>query len=131
MHPGRWLIVGGALTVALALPAPFLRITGRPSVDGFEGAAWPAAAVAFVVAVAVVAGDRRERLSPLAAVAAAGAGAGTTVFAVHKVVDAVLAARDLVAVGIRASSGFGVWLLLAGAVTMLLGAVLGLDRRLG
>ncbi len=131
MHPARLLIVAGAALATVSLGTAYLVVPASSNIDGFEGAAWPAAMVVVMIALAVVAGDRREGLVSWAALLVSILAAVATIFAAQKVVDAYAAAGDLAAVGIPARPGTGPWLLLAGTVTVLVGAALGLSRRLG
>ncbi len=131
MHPARLLIVAGAALAAASLGTAYLVVPTSARIDGVEGAAWPAAVLVVGIALAVVTGDRREGLVSWAALLVSILAAVATIFAAQKVVDAYAAAGDLTAVGIPASPGAGPWLLLAGTVTVLIGAAFGLSRRLG
>lgn len=131
MHPSRIVILLGFTASAVSLALPFItgQLTG--ATNGIDGDAWPAVILLAPVAIGAILGDRREGFGRWTAVLAALVAGGATVFAVQKLIDATRAVQLLERVGIEASVGPGPWVLIAGCLTVLVGATLSLSRRIG
>lgn len=125
------VILLGFTVAAVSLALPFVSSELTGATNGITGDAWPAVALLVPVAIAAVLGDRREGFGRWAVVLSALAGGGATVFAVQKLIDATRAVQLLERVGIAASVGPGSWVLIAGCLTVLVGATLSLSRRIG
>ncbi len=131
MHPSRIVILLGFTASAVSLPLPFINSQLTGATNGIDGDAWPAVALLVPVAIGAILGDRREGFGRWAAVLGALVGGAATVFAVQKLIDATRAVQLLDRVGVEASVGPGPWVLVAGCLTVLVGATLSLSRRIG
>ncbi len=126
MHRSRLLILAGTAIAAGALFLPHLRSMPTGSVNGITGDSWPAAAVLGLAALLAVTGDRGEGFGPVRALAAIGLAAAAVLFTAVKLADASRAA-DLAS----GSIGYGIWVMGAGALVVLAGALLSRSRKLG
>ncbi len=126
MHRSRLLILAGAAVGGGALLLPHLRSAATGNVNGVTGDSWPAAALLGVAALLALLGDRGEGFGPLRALATVGLAGLAIVFTAVKVADAGRAA-DLT----DGSIGYGLWVLAAGALVVLVGALVSLSRKLG
>lgn len=114
----------------MCVVAMFLPLVSLPIIDGvngFKGDAWPVVFALIVPVGLALVGDKAEGFGPATAIAAILSGALAVVFSVAKLVDARLAAeaaRDVGAAGI----GPGAWLLVTGAIVVLVGAVASTSR---
>jgi hypothetical protein len=129
MHTSRWIILAGSGVALVALFLPFLGAPLLGTVDGFEGDAWPAAALLAVPALAAVAGDRAEGFRRWVAVATIAVTDIAVVFAVFKLVDAYRAARTARAAADAGTVGAGPWVLAVGATIVLIGCLMSLSRK--
>jgi uncharacterized membrane protein YccF (DUF307 family) len=125
MHRSRLVIVIGAGIALLSLPMPLVDLTDEGTINGFEGYGWPAALVCVLMAAAALWGDRAESATLRATIALVAAGGLAVVLAVLKLADAIRAVDTE-----GGTIELGMWLLLAGCLLCLAGAVLGLSRRL-
>jgi hypothetical protein len=131
MHTSRVVILAGTLLGAAALLMPFVSSPMTGSVNGIEGYAWPAVALAAVPALMALVGDRREGfLTPFALLAIV-ITAGAALFSVAKAIDAADAAQTARTLLGEGSVGTGTWVLLVAMLTVLTGSVLTLSRRVG
>lgn len=125
MHRSRVIILLGSIIALVSMFLPFVDFPSQGSINGFDGDAWPALVLISIPAVLSVFGDRKEgfrRSLALIAIATAG---GAVVFAAFKVADAAKAADAG-----SGSIGVASWLLLAGCVVVLIGAVASLTTKL-
>lgn len=125
------VILLGFTVAAVSLALPYINSQLTGATNGIAGDAWPAVALLVPVAIAAVLGDRREGFGRWAVLLSALVGGGATVFAVQKLIDATRAVQILERVGIEASVGPGSWVLIAGCLTVLVGATLSISRRIG
>jgi len=125
------VILLGFTVAAVSLALPYINSQLTGATNGIAGDAWPAVALLVPVAIAAVLGDRREGFGRWAVVLSALVAGGATVFAVQKLIDATRAVQLLERVGIEASVGPGSWVLIAGCLTVLVGATLSISRRIG
>ena len=125
MHRSRLLLVAAAIVGLGALFLPFVTFDQQGTVNGFDGYAWPAAAVLAIPAVVALVGDRAESLRTAIAVVTIALCSLAVVLGAFKLADAASAA-DLE----TASLGAGPWILMAACVGGLAGAVSSLSRRI-
>jgi hypothetical protein len=124
VHPSRPVVIVGGAFALLALVLPFVTLPVIGSIDGFGGEAWPAvAALAPAVLLAAV-GDWSHGSAPVPGGVALACACGGLVFAVTKLADAIVAARD--AAGGALGPGAGV--LVGGCAVAAAGAALALRR---
>ena len=125
MHRSRLIILVGWAIVLTAMFLPFVEVPSQGSINGFDGDAWPALILVSIPALLSVLGDRKEGFRrSLALIAIASAG-GAVVFAALKIADAAKAADAG-----SGSIGIAPWLLIAGCVVALAGAVTSLTSKL-
>jgi len=126
MHPWRIVTLAGSAITALALLLPLASFPVIGPVDGFDGQAWPVFIPLGLVLLMVVLGPWSEGLPTVLGSTAVILAASAVVFAAVKFADAVVAARDG-----GGSIGTGSWLVLAGTVTVAIGCVISLSRKVG
>ncbi len=124
MHRSRLMILAGAALALVSLPLPHVRLPELGSVNGFDGDSWPAAVVLLVLAALAMGGDRGEGFGVPRALAAVALAGVAVVFTAFKLADALEAVDEAGSVGI------GLWVLAAGALLALAGAVFSLSRKL-
>jgi hypothetical protein len=130
MQRGRTVLVVAAVVATASLPLPFFNADTLGSVSGVAAhGALPALALTCGAAV-VLAGDRRESLAGLPAIAAAATVILTVLLTGSLLIDAELAARDAVALGSRGSPGSGLWLLTGATMLGVAGLIAAMSRRL-
>lgn len=131
MHPSRIVILTGTALGAVALVLPFVSSPLIGTINGIDGYAWPAVALAALPALLALLGDKREGFwTPLALLAIV-ATAGAALFSVAKAIDAADAAQTARTLAGEGAVGVGAWVLLVAMVTALIGSVLTLSRRVG
>lgn len=124
MHPWRPIVIGGALFASLAMLLPFATFPVAGVYDGLEAAAWPALLPLVPVVATAAIGDWSRGLRPLPAITFILLSAGSLLYAVVKIADAVVAVRSTEGASLGAG-GF----VLAGAVGVtLIGCVVGMNR---
>ena len=126
MHRSRRTLLLGTLLAALVILLPVAALPTLGTINGIDGNAWPVLIPLGPALVLFLVGDRVER--PAAAItvvvillAAAGLG-----FSIVKLLDAHRAVSDA-----GGTMAIGAWLLPLTAAVALLGAFLGLSRRVG
>lgn len=127
MHRSRIVILTGVLAAGLALFLPQARFPTIGPADGFAADSWPVMLPLAPVAVLALVGDRAEGHRPVTAAAGLLLSCAALVFAVAKVIDAVLAVRPVAG----ATAGAGAWVVAAGAALAVLGSLLAFSRRIG
>lgn len=127
MHRSRIVILAGVVLAGLALLLPQARFPTLGFVDGFAADTWPVMLPLAPVALLAVIGDRAEGHRPPVAAAGLLLSCAALVFAVAKVIDAVLAVRPMEG----AAVGAGTWVVAAGAALAVLGSLLAFSRRIG
>ena len=131
MHPSRVVILSSAFVGAVALLMPFVSSPMTGSINGIDGYAWPAVALAAVPAVFALIGDRREGFwTPLALLAIV-ITSGAALFTVAKAIDAADAAQTARTLIGEGSIGAGTWILVVAMIGSLFGSVWSLSRRVG
>jgi hypothetical protein len=130
MQRGRAILVLAALAAAGSLTLPFFSEATLGNVSGVRAhAALPVLALVCAAAV-VVAGDRRESLVGLPAIAATTAVILAVLLTGSLLIDAELATRDAAALGSRGSLGSGLWLLTVSTTLGVAGLIWAMSRRL-
>lgn len=130
MQRGRTILVVAAIVAAIALLLPFFEAETLGTVSGIAAhGGFPALALAAAAAV-VLAGDRRESLVGLPAIAAASAVILALLLTVSLLIDAELASRDAAALGFRGSPGSGLWVMTAATMIGVAGLIAAMSRRL-
>ena len=130
MQRGRVILVVAAALAGVSLLLPFFNAETLGDVSGVAAhGALPALALACAAAV-VLAGDRRESLVGLPAIAAA----ATVILAVlltgSLLIDAELATRDAAALGTHGSLGSGLWVMTGATMLSVAGLIGAMSRRL-
>lgn len=130
MQRGRVILVLAALVAAVSLTLPYFDAVTLGTVSG-NAAHGTLPVLALIGAAAVaLAGDRRESLVGLPAIAAAAAVILAVFLTGSILIDAELATRDAVALGSRGSLGSGLWLLTGATVASVPALLWGMSRRL-
>ena len=130
MQRGRVILVLAAVAAAGSLILPFFNAETLGNVSG-SSAHGTLPVLALVCAAAVgLAGDRRESLVGLPAIAAAAAVVLAVLLTGSVLIDAELATRDTIALGSRGSLGSGLWLLTGATMLSVAGVVWAMSRRL-
>ncbi len=124
MHRSRVMMLAGTALSLVSLPLPHIRLPVTGTVNGFDGDSWPAAVVLLVLTALAVTGDRGEGFGVARALAAVAMAGVAVVFTSFKLTDALEAVDEAGSVGI------GLWVLAAGALLALAGAVFSLSRKL-
>ena len=124
MHGSRPVVLVGTAFAAIALSLPFVRFPVVGAVDGIGAAAWPALLPLIPAMAAAIFGDWSAGSRPLVGVTALLLACGGLLFAVLKLTDALIAARDLAG----ASFGAGAPVLVVGVAVAAVGAGLALRR---
>jgi hypothetical protein len=127
VHRSRIVILAGVLVAGLALFLPQARFPTIGPADGFAADTWPVILPLAPVALLAVIGDRAEGHRPLTATTGLLLSCAALVFALAKVIDAVLAVRPVEG----AAVGAGAWAVAAGTASAVLGSLLAFSRRIG
>jgi len=131
MHRGRAIAVAGTLLGLASLASPALSADTLGDVSVLSANGHFTAAALAAAGVVAIAGDRRESLTGIPALAAAAAATLAIVLAGAVLIDALAASRDAAAEGADARVGWGVWVLLAATALTAGGIGVALNRRLG
>jgi len=130
MQRGRVLLVLAALIAGVSLLFPFFNADTLGNVSGITAhGTLPVLALAGA-AVVVLAGDRRESLGGLPAIAAAATVILAVVLNGSLLIDAELASRDAGALGGHGSIGPGLWLMTGATMLSVAGLIWAMSRRL-
>lgn len=130
MQRGRALIIGAAALGLLSLLLPYFEADTLGTVSAATaGARIPVAAIAGAAVVAA-AGDRREGLNGIGAVAAAATVTLALVLTGAIAIDAVLADREAGRLGVDASIRSGLWILAFASAAATIGVLTAVSRRL-
>lgn len=130
MQRGRVMLLVAAAVAVAALLLPFFSATALGDVmAGTDGHLLPAAALVGAAVVAG-AGDRRESLTGLPALAAAAAVTGAVVVVGAILIDGLLATRTTAGVEAGGAIGAGLWLTALACGIGVAGVIIGMSRRL-
>lgn len=130
MQRGRVVLVVAALFGVGSLLLPFFNAETLGNVSGL-GAHGILPVLALICAAAVVlAGDRRESLVGLPAIAAAATVTLAVVLTGAILIDAELATREASGIGAAGSLGSGLWLLTGATMLGVAGLIWAMSRRL-
>ncbi len=116
MHPSRPVILAGIGFAVVSVLLPFASFPIIGAVDGFEADAWPALIPLVPMAIVAMRGDWEFGFESGPGIAAVVLGGVSLVFALVKVADAVVAARNTAGAALGPGS-----LVLAGAVAAAVG----------
>lgn len=126
MHRSRRTLLVGTLLTALAILLPFADLPTVGAINGIDADAWPALIPLGSALVVFLIGDRVERpATAITAIAILLTVAGLN-FSAIKLLDAHRAVSDA-----GGSVGIGAWALPLTSGVTLVGAFLGLSRRVG
>ena len=126
MHRSRRTLLLGTLLAALVILLPVAALPNLGTINGIDGNAWPVLIPLVVALVLFLFGDRAERPAPPVTVIAALLATAGLGFSIVKLLDAHRAVSDA-----GGSVGIGAWALPVTSAVALLGALLGLSRRVG
>jgi len=129
MHPSRIALVAAAFIGLLSLVLDFVTADLTGDVIGWDASAWPGLVLLGATGSIALLGDRREGFPTAGTVLLVLLGAGATIFAVAKLVDAAEAARIVEDASGIAAIGPGAWTLLVASLLGLGGAVATASRR--
>jgi len=127
VHRSRIVVLIGILITGVAVLLPFTRSPAAGTVNGIDGAAWPALLPLAIVLLIAVVGDRVEGNRLIPGIISTIFSCLAVVFTVVKINDGLLSVRGTE----EASMGIGPWVLLAGTVIVVAGSLLGFTRRVG
>jgi len=127
VHRSRIVVLVGILLTGGAAFLPYTHLPTVGSINGIDGAAWPALLPLTIVLLIAVVGDRVEGNRLIPGIISTIFSCAAVVFAVVKINDALLSVRDTE----DAAVGAGPWVLLAGTIVVLAGSLLGFTRRVG
>jgi uncharacterized cupredoxin-like copper-binding protein len=119
-----------ALLGAASLPLPFFSAATLGNVSAVAAHAGLPALALICAAAVVVAGDRRESLVGLPAIAAAATVTLAVLLTGALLIDAGLASREAAALGVEGSFGSGLWLMTGATTLSVAGLVWAMSRRL-
>jgi hypothetical protein len=125
VHRSRVLAVAGVVVATASLGLPFVTLDALGTIGGIDADAWPVLLFLGPLLLLLILGDRREAPARPIVWIGMGVAAGGLAFAVIKMADARLAVAET-----PGSLGAGPWVMIAGAVTALVGIALGFSRRL-
>jgi len=130
MHRGRSILVLAAATAAASLLLPFFNAETLGNVSGIAANAGLPVLASTATAAVALAGDRRESLAGLPAVAAAATVTLTVLLTGSILIDAELATRDAAVLGAEGSLGSGLWLMTGATMLSVAGLIGATSRRL-
>ena len=130
MQRGRALIIGAAALGLSSVLLPYFEAETLGTVSAATAGAWiPVAAIVGAGFVAA-AGDRREGLNGMAAVATAATVTLALVVTGAIAIDAVLAGREAERLGVDAAIRSGLWMLAFATAAATIGVLAAVSRRL-
>ncbi len=130
MQRGRSILVLAAVMAAASLLLPFFNADTLGRVSGIAANAGLPVLALTAAATVALAGDRRESLAGLPAVAAAATVTLTVLLTGSILIDAELASRDAAALGAEGSLGSGLWLMTGATMLSVAGLIGAMSRRL-
>ena len=127
MHRSRIVVIIGIIITGAAVLLPYTYLPSVGSINGIDGAAWPALLPLSVVFLIAIVGDRVEGNPLVPGIISTVFSCLAVVFTVVKLNDALLSVRGIE----EASVGAGPWVLLSGTAVVLAGSLLGFTHRVG